>query len=418
MKQGFKACVCAVVLCAELFAAGALSAYAAQEQPLPDSGMTLDTAELTLDITEGDPAPVAYLNVQAPNDYFFLIWTSSDPAVASVDGTGKVTGHAEGTAAVTARNERGEKTTCTITVRKSTASRLVLNTSDLTLTITEQEPAPTKQLKLEQNKGGFTYVRQWVSSNPAVASVSTNGTVKAQGSGKAVISALTTAGQVLRCTVTVTSEIGRVQMSKNAMLLQAVGASQKLTAQAAGTKNGTMTWLSSNPGVATVSADGMVTGVGDGETMILAVTPEGRADACYVAVGAAAWRFRSEDELAETLTLTGQLPYSDGKSKSKNGSVLCSRMLPLFSKTRWAERSWFPGQTTPSAGPCSRAHRLAETGPVRRAAAPIQGRCAACRKKDPHFFAVSSPLAPLFCVLGPMLCAASSDCAMCWAVVQ
>ena len=40
MKQGFKACVCAVVLCAELFAAGALSAYAAQEQPLPDSGMT------------------------------------------------------------------------------------------------------------------------------------------------------------------------------------------------------------------------------------------------------------------------------------------------------------------------------------------------------------------------------------------
>ena len=325
MKQGFKACVCAVVLCAELFAAGALSAYAAQEQPLPDSGMTLDTAELTLDITEGDPAPVAYLNVQAPNDYFFLIWTSSDPAVASVDGTGKVTGHAEGTADVTARNERGEKTTCTITVRKSTASRLLLNTSELALTITEQEPAPTKQLKLEQNKGGFTYVRQWVSSNPAavpitwrssnpaVASVSTNGTVKAQGSGKAVISALTTAGQVLRCTVTVTSEIGRVQMSKNAMLLQAVGASQKLTAQAAGTKNGTMTWLSSNPGVATVSADGMVTAVGDGETMILAVTPEGRANACYVAVGAAAWRFRSEDELAETLTLTGQLPYSDGK---------------------------------------------------------------------------------------------------------
>ena len=56
-----------------------------------------------------------------------------------------------------------------------------------------------------------------------------------------------------------------------------------------------------------------MTAVGDGETVILAVSPEGRADACYVAVGAAAWRFRSEDELAETLTLTGQLPYSDGK---------------------------------------------------------------------------------------------------------
>lgn len=313
MKQGFKACVCAVVLCAELFAAGALSAYAAQEQPLPDSGMTLDTAELTLDITEGDPAPVAYLNVQAPNDYFFLIWTSSDPAVASVDGTGKVTGHSEGTASITACNERGEKTACFVTVRKSTVARPVLNTTELALTITEQEPAPSAQLKLEQNDRGFIYVRQWVSSSPSVAQVSSSGTVTGQSSGRAVISALTTAGQVLRCTVTVTSEIGRVRMSKNAMLLQAVGASQKLTAQVAGGKNTAMTWLSSNPDVAQVSTDGTVTAVGDGETVILAVSPEGRADACYVAVGTAAWRYRSEEELAEVLTVSGQLPYSDGK---------------------------------------------------------------------------------------------------------
>jgi uncharacterized protein YjdB len=256
---------------------------------------------------------VAYLTVQAPNDYFFLIWTSSAPSVASVDGTGKVTGHSEGTASITACNERGEKTACFVTVRKSTVARPVLNTTELALTITEQEPAPSAQLKLEQNDRGFIYVRQWVSSSPSVAQVSSSGTVTGQSSGRAVISALTTAGQVLRCTVTVTSEIGRVRMSKNAMLLQAVGASQKLTAQAAGGKNTAMTWLSSNPDVAQVSTDGTVTAVGDGETVILAVSPEGRADACYVAVGAAAWRFRSEDELAETLTLTGQLPYSDGK---------------------------------------------------------------------------------------------------------
>ena len=313
MKQSFKAGIGAVVLCAALFLAGALPVCAAQDLPVPDSGMTLDTAELTLDLTEDDPAPVAYLNVQAPNDYFFLIWTSSAPAVASVDGTGKVTGHTAGTAVITARNERGEKTACTVTVQKSKASRPVLDSSELALTITEKDPAPTRQLKLEQNRNGFIYVRQWVSSNPAVAAVSANGTVTAQSSGKAVISALTTAGQVLRCTVTVTSEIGRVQMSKNALLLQAVGASQKLTAQAAGAKSSTMTWLSSNPDVATVSADGTVTAVGDGETMILAVSPEGRADACYVAVGAAAWRYRSEEELAEVLTISGQLPYSDGK---------------------------------------------------------------------------------------------------------
>ena len=230
-----------------------------------------------------------------------------------MDGTGKVTGHSEGTASITACNERGEKTACFVTVRKSTVARPVLNTTELALTITEQEPVPSAQLKLEQNDRGFIYVRQWVSSSPSVAQVSSSGTVTGQSSGRAVISALTTAGQVLRCTVTVTSEIGRVRISKNAMLLQAVGASQKLTAQAAGGKNTAMTWLSSNPDVAQVSTDGTVTAVGDGETVILAVSPEGRADACYVAVGTAAWRYRSEEELAEVLTVSGQLPYSDGK---------------------------------------------------------------------------------------------------------
>ncbi len=183
--------------------------------------------------------------------------------------------------------------------------------------------------------------------------------------GKAVISALTTAGQVLRCTVTVTSEIGRVQMSKNAMLLQAVGASQKLTAQAAGAKNGTMTWISSNPGVATVSADGMVTAVGDGETMILAVTPEGRADACYVAVGAAAWRFRSEDELAENADPDRPAALFGWKVKRKMGAF-CAAGCSIFSNPL-GRKIIVPGQTTPSAGPCSRAHRPAETGQCGRA---------------------------------------------------
>ena len=97
------------------------------------------------------------------------------------------------------------------------------------------------------------------------------------------------------------------------LTIRAAALREKLTAQAAGGKNTAMTWLSSNPDVAQVSTDGTVTAVGDGETVILAVSPEGRADACYVAVGTAAWRYRSEEELAEVLTVSGQLPYSDGK---------------------------------------------------------------------------------------------------------
>ena len=320
MKHKFLLRCCAAALAAGALLAGGSTvpaARAAQLQTGQDSGMTLDTAELTLELADGESLPVAYLDVQAPNDYFFLIWSSSAPSVASVDGTGKVTGRAEGTAVITACSEQGEKASCTVTVKKGTSAQPVLSESAFTLTITEKTPRPTRKLKLEQDRGGFIYVRKWISSNPAVAAVSSSGTVTAESSGKTVISAVTTAGQVLRCTVTVTSEVGRVTLNKNAMLLQSVGASQRLTAQVAGQpaekKSQTLTWLSSNPAVAKVSADGLVTAVGDGEAMILAITPEGRADACYAAVGAAAWRFRSEEELAETLTLSGQLPYSDGK---------------------------------------------------------------------------------------------------------
>ena len=155
MKQRFETGIGAFVLCVVLLLAGALPVCAVEAHPVPDSGMTLDTSELLLELTSEDPAPVAYLTVHAPNDYFFLIWTSSAPSVASVDGTGKVTGHSEGTASITACNERGEKTACLVTVRKSTVARPVLNTTELALTITEQEPAPSAQLKLEQNDRGF-----------------------------------------------------------------------------------------------------------------------------------------------------------------------------------------------------------------------------------------------------------------------
>ena len=76
MKQRFKTGVGAFVLCVVLLLAGALPVCAVKAHPVPDSGMTLDTSELLLELTSEDPAPVAYLTVQAPNDYFFLIWTS------------------------------------------------------------------------------------------------------------------------------------------------------------------------------------------------------------------------------------------------------------------------------------------------------------------------------------------------------
>ncbi|MCD7954086.1 MAG: Ig-like domain-containing protein [Synergistaceae bacterium] len=49
--------------------------------------------------------------------YKAVTWTSSDPAVAAVDGTGKVTALSAGTTVVTAK-AGGKSATCTVTVAK------------------------------------------------------------------------------------------------------------------------------------------------------------------------------------------------------------------------------------------------------------------------------------------------------------
>lgn len=70
MKQRFKTGIGAFVLCVVLLLAGALPVCAVKAHPVPDSGMTLDTSELLLELTSEDPAPVAYLTVQAPKITF------------------------------------------------------------------------------------------------------------------------------------------------------------------------------------------------------------------------------------------------------------------------------------------------------------------------------------------------------------
>ena len=45
-----------------------------------------------------------------------IVWTSSDPSVASVDSNGVVTGIKAGTAVITATLDNGQSATCTVTV--------------------------------------------------------------------------------------------------------------------------------------------------------------------------------------------------------------------------------------------------------------------------------------------------------------
>ena len=300
----------AALLLSGLMLVSGLTAQAAPApQPGASKGLELEVTEMELEITAEDPRPRGYLYTGGGSDYYFIVWMSSNPAVATVDGDGKVTGRSAGTATITAISDRGDRAACKVTVKKegteSASQKPALDQSSLSFVLKYDELHPTQQLTLTNTDHSFIYVYQWMSSNPSVATVDEKGLVTAQGAGNATITALASNGQALRCAVTVTSDIGRVTLSKNDLLFKTVGSKETLTASVAVESGGSVpiTWVSSNPGVATVDANGVVTAIADGEAKITALSPEGRFDTCSVLVGIAAEKYASEEELADELKL-------------------------------------------------------------------------------------------------------------------
>ena len=160
-----------------------------------------------------------------------------------------------------------------------------LSQSYLDMTIEYNDPHPVRQLYLSSVEDG-DMVYQWYSTNPAVATVDRNGIVTAQKPGKTTIVA-DTYTKTLRCEVEVTSNIGKVTLNADELLLENIGGTAALRASVA-VKNGDavpITWTTSNPAAATVDPFGLVTAVGDGEALITATTPDGHSACCNVYCG-------------------------------------------------------------------------------------------------------------------------------------
>lgn len=84
------------------------------------TGVTLDKGDVTL-TKAGETAQLTVHVVPADATNHKVIWNSSDPKVATVDGNGKVTAVGSGTCTVTATTEDGNKTvTCKVTVNMET----------------------------------------------------------------------------------------------------------------------------------------------------------------------------------------------------------------------------------------------------------------------------------------------------------
>ena len=251
---------------------------------VPVTSITLAPAEITL--TEGDETNLtaAVLPEDATDPH--VTFTSSDTAVATVDAGGKVKAVAPGSAVITA--EAGDcQATCQVTVEARTVAVESVTLNKSSLTLNEGESYDLTATVNPENATDPTVT--WASSDPAVASVS-EGHVEALQAGTAVITARA-GGKEARCTVTVNRPYVNVESISldHTELAIAKGETVTLTATVypANASDPSVSWSTSNTRIATVDAEGHVTGVRVGTAVITAKAGKYSAT-CRVTVSAAA----------------------------------------------------------------------------------------------------------------------------------
>jgi len=212
-------------------------------------------------------------------------WTSSNTGVASVTGSGLVTGVGAGSATITATSE-GKSGTSAITVTFVPVSSVTVTPASAS--VNEGKTVQLTATPKDANGNPLTgRTVTWVSSNTTVATVSSSGLVTGKVAGTATITA-TSEGQSGTSAITVVHvPVASVSVAP-ASATVSVGSTVQLTAtpkDASGSplSGRTVSWSSSNTSVATVSSSGLVTGVTVGSATITA-TSEGQSGTSAVTV--------------------------------------------------------------------------------------------------------------------------------------
>ena len=121
-------------------------------------------------------------------------WSTSDAQVATVSEDGSVTGVAAGTATITVTTKDGSKTAvCTVTVKNPVISITGVKLDKTALTL---DTGKTQKLTATVSPTNATNKSvTWKSSNTAIATVASDGTVKAVKAGTVTITVTTADGK-------------------------------------------------------------------------------------------------------------------------------------------------------------------------------------------------------------------------------
>ena len=252
---------------------------------VPVSGIELDYDTVTIDVGDTfrltgtiEPATATNQNVE---------WTTTDATVATVNASGLITATGSGFATIMARTEDGGYVaSCKVVVEQPVTS-ITLSTTDTTV-----RKGDYFWLFATVNPSNATNQNiVWSSNNTAVATVDSDGMVTGVEAGDAFITATSAdSGVTARCQVVVTQAVTGITLNVNE---QTIDKGEKFliipNVEPIDATDKTVTYTSSDPEVATVSDNGIVTGITGGTAIIVVQTNErGLIASCQITVNEAA----------------------------------------------------------------------------------------------------------------------------------
>ena len=314
---------------------GSVSLSVTPPPPAPVASITIALAASSLTIGQSAQATaVPRDSTAAPLTGRAVTWTSSDPTVATVSGSGLVTAVAPGVAVITATCEgRSAFALATVAAPPAPVASVAvsINTNALTMGQSTQATAIPRDATGQPLSGrGIS----WSSTNAAVVTVSSSGVVTAVAAGSADIVA-TSEGKTGSTTVSVAlpppSAVATVTVLPTSISLT-VGKTTPITATVRDSTGAVMTtrvvtWSSSDPAIATVSGAGLVTAVAGGAAIVTA-TCEGRSASVLVTVPTPPAPVASVVVTLNTSALTvGQSTQATATPRDSIGQPLVGRAI-------------------------------------------------------------------------------------------
>lgn len=254
--------------------------YMATVPEVEVASISLDKTSVSLKATETQKLVATVNPTNATNKK--ISWTSSNTSVATVSADGVVTAVSVGETTITATSNNGKTATCKVTVSATPAESVAITAPSSTTL------KPSDTLKLTASVLPATATDKtvtWTSSNTAIATVASDGTVTAVKGGSVEITA--SCGSVSdKISLKILTLIEKIELNATTSSVEkgkAIQLAATYTPSSPDKLN--LQWSSSNVAVATVDATGKVTGIMPGDAIITVKDTEtGKSASCNLTV--------------------------------------------------------------------------------------------------------------------------------------